>query len=83
MWGGVKLIYSTLRIDVDSIAGGGWSPGIAIYIILFVLYRNKLQFAGFYEGPNQKKLPNKVTLTLITCSIFLLVIPPFLNEFAQ
>ena len=32
MWGGVKLIYSTLRIDVDSITGGGWSPGIAIYI---------------------------------------------------
>ncbi len=77
MWGVVKLIYSTLQTNIDNDIG--WFPGIAIYIILFVLYRNKLQFSGFYEGPNQKKLSKKVTLTLISCSILLLIVPTIIK----
>ncbi len=77
MWGVVKLIYSTLQTNIDNDIG--WFPGIAIYIILFVLYRNKLQFSGFYEGPNQKKLSKKITLTLISCSILLLIVPTIIK----
>jgi len=60
MWGAVQLIYTTLQTKLDHDIG--WFPGIAIYIILFILYRNKLQFSGFYEGSHQKVLPKKVTL---------------------
>ncbi len=77
IWGVVKSIYSTLQINIGN--DNGWLPGIAVYIILFVLYRNKLQFSGFYEGPNQKKLSRKLTLTLISSSILLLIIPTIIK----
>ncbi len=57
MWGAVQLIYTTLQTKLDHDIGG-----IAIYIILFILYWNKLQFSGLYEGPHQKVLPKIVTL---------------------
>ncbi len=77
MWGAVQLIYSTLQTNMDHDLG--WFPGIAIYIILFVLYRNKLQFSGFYEGPHQKVLPKKVTFVLIACSLLLFIIPTIIH----
>ena len=73
MWGATQLIYSTLQIKIDHDIG--WFPGIAIYIILFILYRNKLQFSGFYEGRNQNTLPKKVTFILIASSLLLFIIP--------
>ena len=48
----------------------GW--GIAIYSLLFVLYLNKLQFSGFYNGPYRQKLSPKSTTTLITVSVFII-----------
>ena len=54
MWGAVQLIYTTLQTKLDHDIGG-----IAIYIILFILYRNKLQFSGFYEGTIKKYYPKK------------------------
>lgn len=76
--GGVRLIYTTLRINVDG-TYGGWLGGIAIYFLLFVLYRNKLQFSGFYDGPKQQKLPRKITCILVTGAIFLLILPLLLS----
>lgn len=75
MWGVIRILYSMLGLSVEN----GWLPGIAIYMILFVLYRNKLQFTGFYEGPNQQKLPHTISVTFITCAILLLVLSPFLH----
>jgi len=77
MWGAVQRIYTTLQTKLDQDIG--WFPGIAIYIILFILYRNKLQFSGFYEGPHQKVLPKKVTLVLIACSLLLFLLPIFIQ----
>ena len=48
---------------------GGW--GIAIYSLLFVLYRNKLQFSGFYNGPYRQKLSPTTTTIFITISVFI------------
>lgn len=76
MWGCVKLIYTSLGINVDG-SYAGWLGGIAIYSLLFVLYRNKLQFLGFYNGPYRQKLSPKSTTTLITVSVFLLLLPLF------
>ena len=75
----VKLIYTSfLGINVDNTIGG-WFIGFSIIILLFVLYRNKLQFSGFYKGKGMVKLPRKISITLISCSVIMLVIAPFLN----
>lgn len=76
MWGGVRLIYTSLRINVDD-SYAGWLGGMAIYSLLFVLYRNKLQFSGFYNGPYRQKLSPTTTTIFITISVFLLILPLF------
>ena len=74
----VKLVYASLGINVDDTTGG-WFVGIAIIISLFLLYRNKLQCSGFYRGEGAMKLPKKVSVSLLSCSIIMLIVAPFLN----
>lgn len=75
----VKLIYTSfLGINVDNTIRG-WFVGSSIIIILFVLYRNKLQFSGFYKGEAMVKLPRIISISLISCAVIMLVIAPFLN----
>jgi hypothetical protein len=52
-----------------------WLGAIAILLLLFVLYRNKLQFSGWYTGEGRLKLPKSVSFTLILLSILLLMSP--------
>jgi len=49
--------------------------GIGIYVILFVLYRNKFQFSGWYKGEGVKKLPKPATITLVSIAVLLLAAP--------
>lgn len=52
-----------------------WLGAIAIVLLLFVLYRNKLQFSGWYKGKGRTKLPRVISRTLIYGSILLIVLP--------
>ena len=52
-----------------------WLGAIAILLLLFVLYRNKLQFSGWYKGEGRVKLPKSVSLTLILSSLLLILLP--------
>jgi len=52
-----------------------WISLIAICILIFVLYRNKLQFSGWYEGAGKEKLPKRISKILIAISIILLLLP--------
>jgi hypothetical protein len=74
----VKLVYANIGINVDN-TNGAWLVGFAIIILLFVLYRNKLQFSGFYKGEGKVKLPKKVSVSLISCSVIMLFIAPLLQ----
>jgi hypothetical protein len=74
----VKLVYANIGINVDN-TNGAWLVGFAIIISLFVLYRNKLQFSGFYKGEGKVKLPRKVSVSLISCSVIMLFIAPLLQ----
>jgi hypothetical protein len=56
-----------------------WLGALAIFVLLFVLYRNKLQFSGWYKGKGRKKLPRNVSISLISISI-ILIIGPFILE---
>lgn len=51
-----------------------WLGAIAILLLLFVLYRNKLQYSGWYREGGQK-LSKSVSLTLILSSILIIVLP--------
>ncbi|MDL4839802.1 hypothetical protein [Aquibacillus rhizosphaerae] len=52
-----------------------WLGALAIFILLFVLYRNKLQFSGWYSGKGRYKLHKKVSFTLILLSSLLIILP--------
>ncbi|MEQ6377417.1 hypothetical protein RZN25_11360 [Bacillaceae bacterium S4-13-56] len=70
-WAIIGNIY-TINEKVESYS---WLGAIAILLLLFVLYRNKLQFSGWYKGKGRLKLPKFVSLTLILSSIILLLLP--------
>ncbi|GIO25236.1 hypothetical protein [Oceanobacillus sp. J11TS1] len=73
-WGIVGNIY-TINEETEMYS---WLGVIAILLLLFVLYRNKLQFSGWYKG--KAKLPKTVSKILILSSV-LLFISPFLLGF--
>lgn len=60
-----------------------WLSVIGIFILLFVLYRNKWQFTGWYKGENRKKLPKCVTVTLISISALFVLFPFILSLFTD
>lgn len=57
-----------------------WLGALAILGLLFVLYRNKLQFSGWYKGRSIQKLPKNVSITLIFTSIILIIAPFILGS---
>jgi|SRR5690625_2897984 len=57
-----------------------WVGLLAIFVLLFVLYRNKWQFTGWNKGKDRKKLPKKVSITLISISIILIILPFVLSS---
>ena len=74
----MKLVYANLGINVDNTSGAG-IVGLSILILIFVLYRNRLQFSGFYKGEQQLKLPKTVSIFLISCSVLMLIFAPLFN----
>jgi len=52
-----------------------WLGALAIFVVLFVLYRNKLQFSGWYKGKGRNKLPKNVSYSLMFVSMLLLLSP--------
>ncbi|OZU87137.1 hypothetical protein CIL03_18300 [Virgibacillus indicus] len=55
-----------------------WLGAVGIYLILFVFYRNKLQFTGWYKGKGRTKLSMKVSLLMFIAAIVLIAAPFFL-----
>lgn len=69
------LIIGNVYRANEAIESYSWLGGIAILLLLFVLYRNKLQFSGWYKGEGKVKLPKPVSISLILSSIVLMVLP--------
>jgi len=70
-WIIIGNIY-TVNNAIESYSGLG---ALAILVLLFVLYRNKLQFSGWYKGKGRQKLPRKVSNALIFVSVLLMISP--------
>lgn len=74
-WAIIKNMY-TINEATESYSFLG---AIAVLVILFVLYRNKLQFSGWYEGKERRKLSKNVSITLVLASILLAILPFLLD----
>jgi hypothetical protein len=72
----INYLYSKFGTNTDTY---GWMVFIAMFILFFVLYRNKYQFSGWYTGKGRKKLPQQVSKLLISISILFLILPPILG----
>ena len=85
----IILIFGIAGTIISTIVNGiyinigvnqyGWLGYIAILLLLFVWYRNKLQFSGWYSGKGKEKLPKMASQIIIMCSLFLLCAPPVLS----
>jgi hypothetical protein len=71
---GWLIVGNIYRIN-EATESYSWLGAIAILILIFVLYRNKLQFSGWYKGEGRVKLSKSVTVTLILSSILLIILP--------
>jgi len=58
-----------------------WFGGLAVLVLLFVTYRNKWQFKGWYKGEGKVILSQKTTKLLISFSVLLLILPPLIHYF--
>lgn len=74
----VNNIYGYFRVDLGN-SYLGLLPGVSIFIIFFVLYRNKLQFSGYYKSDEQVKLSKRVSISLVSSSILLLIVAPLFH----
>ncbi|RDY69028.1 hypothetical protein ACJA3J_13175 [Halobacillus sp. SY10] len=52
-----------------------WLGAVGVYGILFVLYRNRWQFSGWYKGKGKKKLSRSMTRIIVFGSVLLLASP--------
>lgn len=73
----ITLVYHLLHLTIGGL--GFFMVFIATMIVLFILYRNKFQFHGFYRGKSLVKLSEKTTRVLIIIVAALLIIAPFLK----
>ena len=73
----LRTVYFLLNMNLeDPILMLG---SIGILILLFVLYRNKFQFSGWYNGDVYEKLPRRTTKILYTFIITLFILPIILQ----
>ena len=71
----IWIIIGNMYTINNAIESYSWLGALAILVLLFVLYRNKLQFSGWYKGKGRKKLPVEVSNTLIFISVLLMISP--------
>lgn len=73
------LFLESIYISIGTNPKYFWLGYIAILILIFVLYRNKLQFSGWYKQKEMKRLPKAISNTLIISAGILLLLPPILS----
>ncbi|CAG7644374.1 hypothetical protein ACFQI7_09660 [Paenibacillus allorhizosphaerae] len=75
---GLPLLHSA-ELLLLSLFGAKWNEGsvstviFANLLIVFMLYRNKLQFGGWYRSHRNRPLPGRVTWLLSVVSVVLLL----------
>lgn len=80
IFGILGALFSTVLSEIYmgigvNLSNSGWWSSFGILLLIFVLYRNKIQFSGWYNGKGKVKLSNKVTILLVSSSIIMILIP--------
>jgi hypothetical protein len=70
-------VYVALDVNIESNLYLALTS-TANLLIIFILYRNKLQFSGWYRG-NKNRLPRVVTISFSLLAACFLFIIPFLT----
>lgn len=52
-----------------------WMGFLGILLLLFVLYRNKWQFSGWYKGEGREKLSKSLTKIMTMIALLLIIVP--------
>lgn len=73
--GAERYIYRTI-FDTELYY---WTMTLGNFIAFFVLYRNFLQFKGWYKSDKNKKLSRQLTFCLLMISIALVIVPALIN----
>ncbi len=76
----VNGIYINIGVNMNQY---GWLGSIAILILLFVWYRNKLQFSGWYSGKGKEKLPKMASQILIHVFTVFVMCPTYFKYAAD
>jgi len=72
------FIYTKLGVNVHVF---GWIGIIGLYLVFFIIYRNYLQFRGWYTGKERKRLSGRYTRLIGYISIILVLFPIVLQLF--
>lgn len=72
----LNKFYLSLNLSLSNI--GNICVSVSLLILLFILYRNKWQFSGFYQGAQSRKLSRIVNRLLICSIIVLFIVAPFI-----
>ncbi|MEE6449367.1 hypothetical protein RAH41_02215 [Gottfriedia acidiceleris] len=72
----LRNLYLLMGVNLEKF---GWMGTVAIFSLLFVIYRNKLQFSGWYTGKTRVKLSKKVTTFLLSVSLLFIISLPILS----
>lgn len=75
------IVLGSLYSINDHIEQYSWLGVMAILLLTFVLYRNKLQFSGWYKGKDRVKLPRLVSSILVLIAIALIILPFVLGSY--
>ncbi|SFJ26891.1 hypothetical protein SAMN04487936_101490 [Halobacillus dabanensis] len=52
-----------------------WLGASGVYLLLFVMYRNRWRFSGWYQGEGRTRLPMLITKLLVSLGIILILLP--------
>lgn len=73
----IRILYDLIGVGTSNYF---FIPEFAIFLLIYVIYSNKLQFTGFYTK-GAKKLSSKVTWSIVSISLLLLSIPIIIYYF--
>ena len=73
---GLSIVYKSIGVSRFE-----WIGALAVLVVLFVIYRNRWQFKGWYKGEEKVMLSQKTTKLLLSFAALLLILPPLLHYF--
>lgn len=71
----VWLLLGPLYTIKETVEQYQWLGALGVYLLLFVMYRNRWQFSGWYQGDGRKRLPTLVTKLLVSLAVVLMLLP--------